>query len=36
MNAGLADHQWQTAVERACHEMIHRLAADTPAAALRS
>ena len=35
MNAGLADHQWQTAVERACHEMIHRLAADTPAAALR-
>ena len=36
INAGLADHQWQTAVERACHEMIHRLAADTPAAALRS
>jgi orotidine-5'-phosphate decarboxylase len=35
MNAGLADHQWQTAVERACHEMIERLAADTPAAALR-
>jgi orotidine-5'-phosphate decarboxylase len=35
MNAGLADGQWQTAVERACHEMIDRLAADTPAAALR-
>jgi orotidine-5'-phosphate decarboxylase len=35
MNAGLAAHQWQTAVDRACHEMIHRLAADTPAAALR-
>lgn len=35
MNAGLADGQWQTAVERACHDMIDRLAADTPAAALR-
>ena len=35
MNAGLADGQWQTAVDRACHEMIERLAADTPAAALR-
>jgi orotidine-5'-phosphate decarboxylase len=35
MNAGLAEGQWQTAVERACHEMIDRLAADTPAAALR-
>ena len=35
MNAGLADDQWQTAVDRACHEMIDRLAADTPAAALR-
>jgi len=35
MNAGLADTQWQTAVERACRDMIDRLAADTPAAALR-
>lgn len=35
MNAGLADSQWQTAVERACRDMIDRLAADTPAAALR-
>jgi len=35
MNAGLDAHQWQTAVDRACHEMIHRLAADTPAAALQ-
>jgi hypothetical protein len=35
MNAGLADDQWQTAVDRACHEMIERLAADTPAAALQ-
>jgi hypothetical protein len=35
MNAGLADAQWQMAVDRACHEMIERLAADTPAAALR-
>ena len=35
MNAGLAAAQWQTAVERACHDMIDRLAADTPAAALR-
>jgi orotidine-5'-phosphate decarboxylase len=35
MNAGLADGQWQTAVDRACHEMIERLAADTPAAALQ-
>ncbi len=34
MNAGLADGQWQTAVDRACRDMIDRLAADTPAAAL--
>ncbi len=34
MNAGLAAHQWQTAVERACRDMIQRLAADTPAARL--
>lgn len=35
MNAGLAAGQWQTAVDRACRDMIERLAADTPAAALR-
>jgi orotidine-5'-phosphate decarboxylase len=35
MNASLAESQWQTAVERACHDMIDRLAADTPAAKLR-
>jgi orotidine-5'-phosphate decarboxylase len=35
MNDGLAAEQWQTAVERACHDMIERLAADTPAARLR-
>jgi orotidine-5'-phosphate decarboxylase len=35
MNAGLAADQWQTAVERACHDMIDRLAADTPASRLR-
>jgi orotidine-5'-phosphate decarboxylase len=35
MNAGLAAGQWQTAVERACHDMIDRLAADTPAGVLR-
>jgi orotidine-5'-phosphate decarboxylase len=35
MNAGLSDSQWQTAVERACHDMIDRLAADTPAGRLR-
>ena len=35
MNAGLAAGQWQTAVERACHDMIDRLAADTPASRLR-
>ena len=35
MNAGLAPGQWQTAVERACRDMIDRLAADTPAAQLR-
>ncbi|MFM7107810.1 MAG: hypothetical protein ACKOZU_04295 [Planctomycetaceae bacterium] len=36
MNAGLAPGQWQTAVERACHDMIDRLAADTPASRLRA
>jgi hypothetical protein len=35
MNAGLADDQWQTAVDRACRDMIERLAADTPAAQLK-
>jgi orotidine-5'-phosphate decarboxylase len=35
MNAGLAANQWQTAVDRACRDMIDRLAADTPAGALR-
>ncbi len=35
MNGGLTDTQWQTAVERACRDMIDRLAADTPAATLR-
>jgi len=35
MNAGLADSQWQSAVERACRDMLDRLAADTPAASLR-
>jgi orotidine-5'-phosphate decarboxylase len=35
MNAGLAAGQWQTAVERACSDMIERLAADTPAGRLR-
>jgi len=34
MNAGLADTQWQTAVERACRDMIERLATDTPAGRL--
>ncbi len=34
MAAGLADSQWQTAVDRACRDMIERLAADTPAGAL--
>ena len=34
MNAGLADNQWQTAVERACRDMIERLATDTPAGRL--
>ena len=34
MNAGLADDQWQTAVDRACRDMIERLAADTPAGRL--
>jgi len=35
MNAGLDETQWQTAVDRACRDMIDRLAADTPAGALR-
>jgi hypothetical protein len=35
MNAGLTDGQWQTAVDRACRDMLERLAADTPAAVLR-
>jgi orotidine-5'-phosphate decarboxylase len=35
MNEGLTDGQWQTAVERACRDMIDRLAADTPASKLR-
>ncbi len=35
MNAGLSDTQWQTAVERACRDMIDRLADDTPAGRLR-
>ncbi|MFM7076951.1 MAG: orotidine-5'-phosphate decarboxylase [Planctomycetaceae bacterium] len=35
MNAGLAAGQWQAAVERACHDMIDRIAADTPAGRLR-
>lgn len=35
MNTGLEPAQWQTAVDRACRDMIERLAADTPAAALR-
>jgi orotidine-5'-phosphate decarboxylase len=34
MNAGLAENQWQTAVDRACRDMIERLAADTPAGTL--
>ena len=34
MNAGLDAGQWQRAVERACRDMIERLAADTPAASL--
>jgi len=34
MNAGLTDARWQTAVDRACRDMIDRLAADTPAAHL--
>jgi orotidine-5'-phosphate decarboxylase len=34
MNAGLTDTQWQTAVERACRDMIERLATDTPAGRL--
>jgi hypothetical protein len=35
MNADLRPDQWQLAVERACRDMIDRLAADTPASCLR-
>jgi len=35
MNAGLTESQWQTAVDRACRDMIERIAADTPAGVLR-
>jgi hypothetical protein len=35
MNSGLNASQWQTAVDRACRDMIERLAADTPAGVLR-
>lgn len=35
MNDGLSDLQWQTAVERACDDMIEQLAAATPAGKLR-
>ena len=35
LSDGLQPHQWQTAVERACLEMIDQLAADTPAGKLR-
>jgi len=35
MSAGLTESQWQTAVDRACRDMIERLATDTPAGVLR-
>ena len=35
INNGLQPHQWQTAVERACTQMIDQLAAETPAGKLR-
>jgi orotidine-5'-phosphate decarboxylase len=35
MNGGLGANDWQTAVDRACRDMIDRLAADTPAGRLR-
>ena len=35
MNDGLTAAQWQTAVDRACRDMIDRLATDTPAARLK-
>ena len=35
MNSGLTESQWQTAVDRACRDMIERLATDTPAGVLR-
>ena len=34
MNDGLQPNQWQTAVERACKQMIDQLAAETPAGKL--
>ena len=36
LNEGLRPQQWQTAVERACLEMIRQLAADTPAGRLQA
>jgi orotidine-5'-phosphate decarboxylase len=36
MNGGLGAAQWQSAVDRACRDMIDRLAADTPAGKLRT
>ena len=36
MNAGLTDGQWQTAVHRACRDMIDRLASETPAGKLKA
>jgi orotidine-5'-phosphate decarboxylase len=35
INDGLQPQQWQTAVERACTQMIDQLAAETPAGKLR-
>jgi hypothetical protein len=34
MNDDLQPNQWQTAVERACKQMIDQLAAETPAGKL--
>jgi len=36
MNGGLSSEQWQTAVDRACQDMIGRLAAETPAGRLKT
>jgi orotidine-5'-phosphate decarboxylase len=36
MNNGLTPGQWQTAVERACRQMVEQLAAETPAGVLRT